>query len=78
GASGAVLRGHEFHYSELTSDPTMESDWNAVYALKRHRTDDAAREGFQKGRVLASYVHMHLASRPEALKYFIELCGAQR
>jgi len=78
GASGAVLRGHEFHYSELTSDPTKESDWNTVYALKRHRTDDAAREGFQKGRVLASYVHMHLASRPEALKYFIELCESQR
>jgi len=78
GVSGAVLRGHEFHYSELTSDPTKESDWKAVYALKRRRTDDAAREGFQNSRVLASYVHLHLASRPEALKYFIERCGAQR
>ena len=78
GVSGAVLRGHEFHYSELTSDPTKESDWKAVYALKRRRTDDAVSEGFQKSSVLASYVHLHLASRPEALKYFIDRCGTGR
>ncbi|HUH67336.1 MAG TPA: cobyrinate a,c-diamide synthase [Syntrophales bacterium] len=78
GSCGAVLRGHEFHYSELTSDPRAKGDWNAVYAVKKRRVDDAVKEGFQKGRVLASYVHLHLASRPEAMKYFIDLCGAGR
>jgi cobyrinic acid a,c-diamide synthase len=78
GAEGAVLRGHEFHYSELISNPTKDATWNAIYSMKRRRTDDDAKEGFQKGRVLASYVHLHLASRPEALKYFIDHCGAQR
>jgi len=78
GAEGAVLRGHEFHYSELTSNPAEDPAWKAIYSMKRRRTDDAAREGFQRGRVLASYVHLHLASRPEALKYFIDHCGAQR
>jgi cobyrinic acid a,c-diamide synthase len=78
GAPGAVLRGHEFHYSELTADPTEDAEWNAVYSMKRRRSDDAVSEGFQKGRVLASYVHLHLASQPEALKYFIDHCGSRR
>lgn len=78
GAEGAILRGHEFHYSELISNPTEDPAWKAVYSMKRRRTDDAAKEGFQRGRVLASYAHLHLASQPEALKYFIEHCGAQR
>ena len=34
-------------------------------------------EGFQRGQVLASYVHLHLASHPEALETFIHHCGAK-
>jgi cobyrinic acid a,c-diamide synthase len=78
GSEGATLRGHEFHYSELTADPTADAAWRAVYALKKRRSDSAAREGFQSGRVLASYCHLHLASHPEALRYFIDHCGADR
>ncbi|MEI8174162.1 MAG: cobyrinate a,c-diamide synthase [Deltaproteobacteria bacterium] len=72
GARGATLRGHEFHYSELTSDPTENTEWTTVYTLKRRRSDDATQEGFQNGRVLASYTHLHLASHPTALKYFMD------
>ena len=72
GARGATLRGHEFHYSELTADPTENTEWTTVYTLKRRRSDDATQEGFQNGRVLASYTHLHLAARPEALKYFMD------
>ncbi len=78
GAEGATLRGHEFHYSELTADPTADSSWRAVYTLKRRRTDGVTKEGFQSGRLLASYSHLHLASHPEALRYFIDHCGANR
>jgi cobyrinic acid a,c-diamide synthase len=76
GAEGATLRGHEFHYSELTADPTADSSWRAVYTLKRRRTDGVTKEGFQSGRLLASYSHLHLASHPEALRYFIDHCGS--
>ncbi|MCX5854425.1 MAG: cobyrinic acid a,c-diamide synthase, partial [Deltaproteobacteria bacterium] len=72
GARGATLRGHEFHYSELTSDPTENTQWKTVYTLKRRSLDDATQEGFQNGRILASYTHLHLASRPTALKYFMD------
>jgi len=76
GLKGTKLRGHEFHYSELTSDPAIADGWNAVYEVKRRRMPETAGEGFQKGRILASYVHLHLAARPEALRHFISLCRA--
>jgi len=74
GARGEKLRGHEFHYSELTSDPTADGEWRPVYDLQRSRSGEIIREGFQRGRILASYTHLHLASRPEALAYFLENC----
>ena len=76
GAGGATVRGHEFHYSELTADPAKDPAWRAVYSLKRRRTGGVTREGFQKGRTLASYAHLHLASRSEALGWFIDHLGA--
>ncbi|MGD1152650.1 MAG: cobyrinate a,c-diamide synthase [Syntrophales bacterium] len=72
GARGTTLRGHEFHYSELTADPTENAGWSTVYTARKRRSADTTREGFQNGRVLASYTHLHLASRPEALRYFIK------
>jgi len=71
GIRGATLRGHEFHYSELTADPTENTEWTTVYTLKRRRSADTIQEGIHRGNILASYVHLHLASRPEALRYFI-------
>ena len=72
GGRGAILRGHEFHYSELTTEPTDDPSWTTVYSLKGRRSHNVKGEGFQNGRILASYVHLHLASRPEALRYFID------
>ena len=77
GPRGAVLRGHEFHYSELTDNPADRDGWNTAYTLKKYRSEDRQPEGFQRGRVLASYVHLHLASRPEAVDYFVNHCGVQ-
>ncbi|MBM4044576.1 MAG: cobyrinate a,c-diamide synthase [Planctomycetes bacterium] len=71
GQRGATLRGHEFHYSELVGSP---AGWRTVYSLRRRRSDAVDAEGFQKGRVLASYVHLHLASRPEAVEWFLRQC----
>lgn len=74
GVKGTTLRGHEFHYSELASSPVGLDDWHPVYTLKRRRRTRSVEEGFQKGLVLASYVHLHLASRPEAIQHFISCC----
>jgi len=75
GAKGTTLRGHEFHYSELTEDPSVNPDWTSIYRVRRPLSGVAADEGFQCGRILASYVHLHLASRPEAVERFITHCG---
>jgi cobyrinic acid a,c-diamide synthase len=75
GRAGDRLRGHEFHYSELLSDPAGQGGWTPAYRLQRRRQGSEAEEGFQQGGILASYVHLHLASRPEAVGRFIELCA---
>jgi cobyrinic acid a,c-diamide synthase len=71
GYQGDVFRGHEFHYSELITDPAGQDGWRAVYQLKQNRSGHCVAEGYQKGNVLASYAHFHLASHPEAVKCFV-------
>ena len=75
GARGKIMRGHEFHYSELTSKVVGKQKWESVYRLRRRDVASSRYEGFQRGRILASYAHLHLASHPEAIKRFLSLCG---
>jgi len=74
GKKGDLLRGHEFHYSELLVNPLDSEGWRAVYDMTYRRTNKVYQEGFQKGNVLVSYVHIHLAGRPSALEAFWALC----
>lgn len=78
GKKGDLLRGHEFHYSELLVTPADKEGWRPVYNMTYRRTDAVYQEGFQKGNILASYVHLHLASRPAALEAFLALCRKSR
>jgi len=75
GAAGQRLRGHEFHYSEIESDELAGGGWERAYRLNRRRGGVERSEGFQRGRVLASYVHLHWASRPEAAGRLVDACG---
>jgi histidinol-phosphate/aromatic aminotransferase/cobyric acid decarboxylase-like protein len=45
----------------------------AAYLMKHRRTDDATAEGYQRGRGSASYVHLHLASRPGAAEHCVSM-----
>jgi len=78
GKAGTVLRGHEFHYGKLLSDPSQgeSSGWSTVYARRRQNGQPEMDEGFQyiNNRILASFVHLHLASQPAALDHFVDLC----
>jgi cobyrinic acid a,c-diamide synthase len=80
GKTGTRLRGHEFHYSELISDDTSRDGWSAAYDVKTCHGAYESREGFYKphGRILASYIHLHLASRPSALVHFLNVCARAR
>jgi cobyrinic acid a,c-diamide synthase len=76
GEKGAVLRGHEFHYSELTGLPQDDPFWTTVYRIRRRRSEKIFPEGFQNKNVLASYVHLHWASQPGSVETFVGQCGA--
>ena len=77
GPRGAVFRGHEFHYSELTEPFPADSGWQKVYSVQRRLDSPAQPEGFQKGRILASYVHSHFASQPWLIESFLASCEGQ-
>lgn len=75
GVRDESLRGHEFHYSELIGNPLNHGDWKPVYQVARRRSQGPVVEGFQRGRILASYIHLHWASRPHAMEAFIAQMG---
>ncbi|MFS8514136.1 MAG: cobyrinic acid a,c-diamide synthase, partial [Planifilum fulgidum] len=66
---GAKARGHEFHYSTLTPET---DDYPRAYACEgRFGTRS---EGYVRGNVLAGYVHLHFASRPEMVQRWLSIC----
>ncbi len=66
-----IVRGHEFHYSELT---TKSPDVQNVYRISDRSGLDKPPDGYLKNRTLGSYNHLHFGSQPEAARYFIENC----
>jgi cobyrinic acid a,c-diamide synthase len=67
--AGTVLRGHEFHYSSL--EP--EGEPSPAYMLSK--LGGAGRpDGYVRGNLLASYLHLHLAGHPGAARGLIHSC----
>jgi len=62
GTTDKELRGHEFHYS------TMEPAGDALDLSARFGT---GRAGFAAPTLLASYLHLHLAGRPDIAERFV-------
>lgn len=71
---GEELRGHEFHYSEI-SPPSTGS---AAYKLYGGRGEDGRFEGYARDNLLASYLHLHFRSNPSAAKRFLQACAGRR
>jgi cobyrinic acid a,c-diamide synthase len=67
---GQQVKGHEFHWSQL-ADAVPAVD--AAYEIL---DQGGRREGFQRGSVLASYIHLHLASDPRLAPHFVAACQA--
>ena len=69
GPAGTEVRGHEFHYSTL--EPEGDGlDWSG-------RTG-AGRAGFAGPSLLASYVHLHLASDPRLAERMVVSAARRR
>lgn len=63
---GLRLRGHEFHWSDLES-PGPERAYQLLSPVRR-------REGFSRGHLLASYVHLHFGTHPQLAQRFVAAC----
>jgi cobyrinic acid a,c-diamide synthase len=64
---GETVRGHEFHWSVLEKNADRPNAYSIIDKGKR-------REGFHKGNLLASYIHLHLGSLPSMVGRFVENC----
>ena len=72
---GSVIKGHEFHYSEIVKTAGLTgAAVKQVYAFKCPDTGETLREGYLKESTLASYVHMHFASNPGFATGFVKRC----
>ena len=76
GQAGASLRGHEFHYSEI-ADNAEPAGWRSIYDVT-YRDGTTKKEGLWNGRVLASYVHIHLGSSQTAADAFVAFLKGDR
>ena len=73
GNQGMIVRGHEFHYSELMANTT---DVQKAYRISDRSGLDRPPDGYLVKRTLGSYNHLHFGSQPEAAQHFVENCLA--
>lgn len=66
--AGEQVRGHEFHLSSLKNEPEPAT---AVYQLLGQQ---GRCEGFHVNNVIASYIHLHFASKPNLAPRFVDFC----
>jgi cobyrinic acid a,c-diamide synthase len=67
----ACVRGHEFHLSELKERPDVPAAYRVLDQDGRH-------EGFRVNNVLASYIHLHLGSKKNLTRDFVNFCTVWR
>jgi cobyrinic acid a,c-diamide synthase len=69
---GAIIRGHEFHYSTTECD----RDARFVYRLQRGKGIFEGRDGLMEHNAMASYMHTHPASN--SFDEFLRECSRYR
>ena len=75
GPRGTSIRGHSFHYSRICSDHEVATSYQVDFSLSGKQQQ----EGFTRGNVLASYVHLHFGANPAVAQHFAgTLRGALR
>ena len=77
GDPGTRARGHEFHYSDI-----IEAEHDGIDCIYQLVDRDGriinAKEGFMKGNVLGSYIHLHFGSNPWLAASFLNSCKRYR
>ena len=70
---GAVFRGHEFHHSLWAAEPECANLWT----VRRKRIGHGRREGYSRGNLHASYVHLHFRTGGAVLRRFLNTTGRE-
>ncbi len=71
--AGEAMRGHEFHYSTWENVP---ADTPHAYHVAPRRDSPPRPEGYARGNLLASYVHLHFWSEPLLARRFVAAAAA--
>lgn len=66
---GGLMRGHEYHYSELLGAGAAKT----VFTIAANGTQKRT-EGYSYKNTLATYVHIHFAYNPGFAAGFVQLC----
>lgn len=76
GRRGAVIKGHEFHYSEIAGRDQKSGvrgqDTELIYAVKDGTGNALQDEGYSIQNVLGSYIHIHFGSSGLIANNFIQ------
>jgi cobyrinic acid a,c-diamide synthase len=67
GRKGTVVRGHSFHYSQIVSRGDMTTSYHVQYSI----SGKEELEGFRRGNILASYLHLHFRANPAVAENFV-------
>jgi cobyrinic acid a,c-diamide synthase len=67
---GVSTRGHEFHWSSWDSP----GDTPAWYIRPRQDSETPRPDGYARGNLIASYVHLHFAHEPGIAPRFVAAC----
>jgi len=73
GRCGQTVRGHEFHYSEISSCP-QDAEIERIYRVTDRSGRKKIFEGYQINQCLGSYIHLHFGSLPDVALHFVEAC----
>ncbi|MCF6175837.1 MAG: cobyrinate a,c-diamide synthase [Victivallaceae bacterium] len=67
GSAGTALRGHEFHWSSIEFSSEPASAWKMRGTRKKSTWIPT---GYSTENIIASYIHLHFASNPAAIKHW--------
>ncbi len=74
GKGKTVVRGHEFHYSQIETVNNDIDDIEKTYNATAGRKGKTREEGYLINNTLGSYIHLHFGSNPTVAKAFVQEC----
>jgi cobyrinic acid a,c-diamide synthase len=74
GERGTRIRGHSFHYSSAEAASELKTAYRVRYSLSGREEQ----EGYTRGNVLGSYIHLHLRANPLVAESLIQCARARK